>query len=306
MNEQVLNDGLARRFLLGQLPPEEQGRIEELAFLDPDTFAFLRAAEDDLVDEFLYDELSPDEKELFHKNFLTKPGRRQDVRIARALKQYLAEDEPVSEVVVAQTIVPQPKPTFFEWFRIGALSAPLLIAAILIVTGLGALVAIQISKNKNDEHARVQPSPVPTPSISPASSPAPSASPSPQETPSKPSPTPRQSLEPIFAVLVPTASVRSDDQATKLARPDRPLTLELPVISVTPYRSYEALLQTDETTLQTWPNLKTRKLSTGKGIQVTIQPSLLSGSQRFRIVLNGTTANGQTQTVHNYHFQLAE
>ncbi len=306
MNEQVLNDGLARRFLLGQLPPEEQGRIEELAFLDPDTFAFLRAVEDDLVDEFLYDELSPDEKELFRKSFLTKPGRPQDVRIARALKQYLAEDEPVNEVVVARTIVSQPKPTFFQWFRLGALSAPLLIAAILIITGLGALVAIQISKNKDEQQAHVQPSPVPTPSSSPAASPAPSASPSPQETPNKPSPTPRQTMEPIFAVLVPTASVRSDDQATKLARPDRPLTLELPVISVTPYRSYKASLQTGETTLQTWSNLKTRELSMGKGIQVTIQPSLLSGSQRFRIVLNGTTANGQTQTVHNYHFQLTE
>ena len=110
MNEQVLNDGLARQFLLGQLPPEEQGRIEELAFQDPDTFAFLQAAEDDLVDEFLYNELSSDEKQLFRTHFLTRPGRRQNVRIARALKQYLEEDDvPAAEVVVAANTT---KPSF--------------------------------------------------------------------------------------------------------------------------------------------------------------------------------------------------
>lgn len=305
MNEQVLNDGLARRFLLGQLPPEEQGRIEELAFQDPDTFAFLQAAGDDLVDEFLYGELSPDEKVLFHKNFLTQPGRRQDVRIARALKQYLAEDAPVSEVAVVPH--PQPRPTFFEWFRLGALTAPILIAAMIIISGLGVLVAIRITRN-DEQQARVHPSPTPTPSSSPAASSAPSVSPSPQETQNKPSPspTPRQSLEPIYAVLVPTASVRSDSEATKLARPDRPLVVELPLTAVTSYRSYQALLQTDETTLDTWSNLKPRELKMGKGVLVTIQPSLLAGSQRYRIVLYGITANGQTQTVHNYHFQLTD
>lgn len=113
-------------------------------------------------------------------------------------------------------------------------------------------------------------------------------------------------MESIYAVLVPTASVRSDDQATKLARPDRPVTLELPVVSQTRFRSYRAVLQTDETPLHTWPNLRTREMSMGKGVAVTIQPSLWSGAKRYRIVLYGITANGQTQTVHNYHFQLTE
>src|SRR5688572_24334193 len=180
MNEQVLNDGVARKFLLGQLPAEEQGRIEELAFQDPDTFAFLQSAEDELVDDFLYDELSPDEKALFEKNFLPRPGRRQNVRIARALKKYLDEDDPVVDPVVPAKIVAQPRPTFFQWFRLGALSAPLIVAAIVITSGIGVLVAIKMQQGADDSHqAQIQPSPTPTPSSSTSASPVPSPTSSP-------------------------------------------------------------------------------------------------------------------------------
>lgn len=305
MNEQVLSDGVARQFLLGQLPPEEQGRIEELAFQDPDTFAFLQAAEDDLVDEFLYNELSSDEKQLFTTNFLTKPGRRQNVRIARALKQYLQEeDAPVPEPVVVAASTSQP--SFVQWFRLGALTAPLVIAAILIATGAGIWIAIKMSKDDGPQQAHLEPSPTPTPSSSPAASPQPSASPS-QIHENKPSPTPRQSTEPVFAIaLVPTANVRSESEVTKLTRQNGPISFELPVISVTPYRSYHASLETDGRTIRTWSNLKTRQLQSGTGIQLTIPPNQLAEAQRYRIVLNGVAANGQTQTVHNYHFELAQ
>jgi hypothetical protein len=47
MKEQMLNEVVARRFLLGQLSPDEQGSIEELAFDDPKSFEVLQAAEDD-------------------------------------------------------------------------------------------------------------------------------------------------------------------------------------------------------------------------------------------------------------------
>lgn len=304
MNEQVLNDGVARQFLLGQLPPEEQGRIEELAFQDPDTFAFLQAAEDDLVDEFLYNELSSDEKQLFRTHFLTKPGRRQNVRIARALKQYLEEDDvPVVETVVAAD---RRKPSLFQWFRLGALTAPLVIAAILLTSSAVIWVAVKMSKGDGPQQAVLHPSPTPTPSSSPVASPLPSASPS-QTHEEKPSPTPRQSTEPVFAIaLVPTANVRSDSDVTKLVRQNGPISFELPVISVTPYRSYQAVLETGGRTIRTWSNLKTRQLQSGTGIQLTIQPGQLAGAQRYRIALNGVSANGQTQTVHNYHFELSQ
>ena len=212
------------------------------------------------------------------------------------------------EAPLAQTVVAAntSKPSFFQWFRLGALTAPLVIAALLITTGVGIWVAIKMSKRDGPQQAILHPSPTPTPSSSPAASPLPSASPSQTHEP-KPSPIPRQSTEPVFAIaLVPTANVRSESDVTKLARQNGPISFELPVISVAPYRSYQASLETDGRTIRTWSNLKTRQLPTGRGIQLTIPPSQLADAQRYRIVLNGISANGQTQTVHNYHFELSQ
>src|SRR5690349_5837779 len=83
MKEQVLDDVLARRFLLGQLSPDEQGRIEEWAFEDPDTFTFLESVEDDLIDEFIHGDLSTAEERQFKSHFLCLPGSRNNVKISR-------------------------------------------------------------------------------------------------------------------------------------------------------------------------------------------------------------------------------
>ena len=45
---------ILKRFLLGELSPSEQSDIEERLFADPQYFSQFRAAEDDLIDEYLY------------------------------------------------------------------------------------------------------------------------------------------------------------------------------------------------------------------------------------------------------------
>src|SRR6185369_4599225 len=126
MNEQILDEVVARRFWLGQLSPEEQGRIEELAFDDPQSFAFLQAAEDDLIDEFVYNDLSSEERTLFEKHFLSKqPELRDDVEVARALRAYFEqEQEPV-------VVVPTLWQRFRKLFHFPLI--PVLIKAILII-----------------------------------------------------------------------------------------------------------------------------------------------------------------------------
>src|ERR1041385_537041 len=96
MKEQMLDDVEARRFLLGQLPPEEQGRIEELAFENPDTFTFLQSVENDLIDEFIQGDLSPVEEQQFKKHFLSLPGSRNNLKISRMLQQHFDKAATVS------------------------------------------------------------------------------------------------------------------------------------------------------------------------------------------------------------------
>lgn len=315
MNEQVLNDSLARRFLLGQLPPEEQGRIEELAFQDPDTFAFLQSAEDELVDEFLYDELSSDEKALFQKNFLAKPGRRENVKMARALKQYLDEDDPVVDPVPVPVKPVPPKPLpLFQWFRLGALTAPLVVAAIVIMSGVGVLVAIKMKQSgegpqNGPQQAQIQPSPTPSPISSPSASPVPSPSSSPvqHDNQNKRPPAPRQPSAPSFAVtFLPMPVLRSDVYYQKVPRQTGPIVATLPIVSVTSYQNYEAVLISEGNTIHTWPDLKTRQRKSTRAVEITIEPALLSSAQRYRIDLNGIAANGETQPIHSYYFELTD
>src|SRR5689334_1730056 len=89
MKDQLLDEAVARRFLLGQLPPEEQGRIEESTSEDVDTFTFLETVEDDLIDEFIQGDLSAEEKQRFENHFLSLPGRRNNLQVSRVLQQHL-------------------------------------------------------------------------------------------------------------------------------------------------------------------------------------------------------------------------
>src|SRR5215813_862087 len=95
MRERALDEIRARQFLLGELPPEEEGQIEELAFEDCDTFAFLESVENDLIDEFIQGDLSSDEEERFESHFLSQPGRRGNLKISQALQQHLDRLEDV-------------------------------------------------------------------------------------------------------------------------------------------------------------------------------------------------------------------
>src|SRR5688572_432723 len=108
MKENVMNELVARRFLLGDLSVEERERIEELAFDDPETFSLIQSAQDDLIDDFVNDELSSEERERFQNYFLAQPGRRQDLRIGRALQQYLGREQSVPHVA-NKVVVSQPR-----------------------------------------------------------------------------------------------------------------------------------------------------------------------------------------------------
>lgn len=308
MEQHVLDDVLARRFLLGQLLPEEQGRIEELAFEDPSSFEFLQATKDDLIDDFLCDELSSDEKERFQKYFLAQPGRRQDLRIARELQRYLAREEPPFPVVNNFGSFSPPKVSFIERIRLHPTFA--LGSAALILTAVAGIMLAPRTLRQSDSpplRAKQEQSPeLPAPtSTSTATPPQTVSSPAHKDNQVKPTPSPLQQAAPVYAiVLTPGGAVRSEDEERTLPLPSGPISLELPLIDDTSYRSYQAVLQTGGKTIRTWPNLHPKELQSGKGIKVNVPVGLLERSRRYRIILNGVSTNRKVRPVHNYYFQV--
>jgi hypothetical protein len=301
MKEQILDEELAKRFLLGQLSPEEQERIEELAFTDPQSFAFLESAEDDLIDEFVYDDLSSEERDRFQKHFLAQPGRREHLRVARALRHNLEQDEP------------EPHRSFWDrlrqWFHFnaGSLIPATVGTALVVVAGIGILsLVIRDTSNPPSQLAGQQPSPVPTPTSTVSETPAPGPSPSPSHKGNDnkaPQPVHRPAPS-LYAMLAPGGSVRSGGGDTEVSLSSSTAGFELPLVSDKPYRDYVATLNAGSTVINTWSNLKPARSKSIKVIRVNFQLNQLEVSQRYHFVLNGVADNGDVIHVTDYYFRV--
>ncbi|HKP80763.1 MAG TPA: CHAT domain-containing protein [Pyrinomonadaceae bacterium] len=137
-----------KRYLLQQLSVAEQQEIE-LRLLSDDSFsAELDIAEDDLIDEYLAEELSRDERLKFEQDFLTTPERHSKLISAQAFKRYLDR-------------IPAPSPqelSIFERLRkwllppLQGLSQlqPVSVALILLVIGVLGLIGWRLFIYKSD------------------------------------------------------------------------------------------------------------------------------------------------------------
>lgn len=73
------------QYLLGTLPKKEEEDLEELYFTEDNYFEQLRIVEIELIDSYLHQNLSIEERRYFEQRFLTSPERYKKVEIARAL-----------------------------------------------------------------------------------------------------------------------------------------------------------------------------------------------------------------------------
>jgi hypothetical protein len=111
------NNNELRQYLLGDLTEEARRRVEQRLLTEPDFLEELLAGEEELVDEYVGDELSDDERLKFERHFLCTKERRQQLSFARALSRYVSKSE-AKEVVVREemvsvptTLAPTPAPT---------------------------------------------------------------------------------------------------------------------------------------------------------------------------------------------------
>jgi hypothetical protein len=108
MNEQQVEETELRRYLLGELTLEERVLIEERMFLDSAYMQLARTVKDELVDEYAHQDLTPAERQQFESHFLARPAHRDDLKIAQALKRYLASEAASAEAATAPSAVVSP------------------------------------------------------------------------------------------------------------------------------------------------------------------------------------------------------
>lgn len=106
MSKQPYSPQLLREYLLRVLREEEAERLDERSFTDDAFVEALAAAEKDLVDAYVQNELTKDELEKFRSHYLTSHPRRQRAQFAEALKTIMEREsirfQPVGDIPTRQ------------------------------------------------------------------------------------------------------------------------------------------------------------------------------------------------------------
>jgi hypothetical protein len=109
-DQQRFDDEMLIRYLLGSLPEEEAGQLDELSIAD-DAFAWrLSVAENDLVDSYVHGELSGDNLRQFKKFYLSTPKRLQKLEFAETLSSFNAKTASAGAQAAPARAVARPRP----------------------------------------------------------------------------------------------------------------------------------------------------------------------------------------------------
>ena len=92
MEQRIKNESTIIKYLLGELPEEEQERIETRYADDDDFYEEICITESELIDKYLQGELFDKEREQFEVCFLNSPSRRKRVENARVMMKWLAKE----------------------------------------------------------------------------------------------------------------------------------------------------------------------------------------------------------------------
>lgn len=163
MKNETEDDLLLRRYLLGDLSQKESLQVEERFFLENDFFQTLQVAEDDLIDDYVYEDLSTEDQEKFDRYYLTTPERVEALRIAGALKKYISTN--ALQTSTAKRIEVGPVSSSKIWFlpllgvRNPLLSLGLTVALLCVVIGGLWLImrAVQLRGNNSTPAEAQQP-----------------------------------------------------------------------------------------------------------------------------------------------------
>ena len=303
-------------FLLGELSPDEQQRLEQRLMIDTDAFEELQRVEDELIDDYLRSALSGRENERFENFFLLPPERRQKLTFAMELRRYIAEHETKKD---------QWSHWWESWTSAWRVQNPvpawsLAVALLLIMVG-GLWSVVQISTLKKEiEQARVPELQRRLAQTQDRNAELTAALQHEQnqrglleqevanlrtgEKPSRLSLLPGQTQPVLFAFLL-TPSLRDLGSSQKLSIPFGTNLVQLELKFATEdYPKYHAVLQRvegDEIWSQTWS--RAEPAARLQLMRLVLQAKLLTPGD-YILNLKGITASGEAENAGKYYFRV--
>ena len=137
MSKQSYNPQLLRDYLLGVLREEDVERLDERSFTDDAFVEALAAAEKDLVDAYVQNELTNDELTNFRSHYLSSHTRSQRAKFAEALNTILEKESRRFQVTPKQTVADMPTR------RASSIGRWALVAAVVAFMVIGVWLGIQ-------------------------------------------------------------------------------------------------------------------------------------------------------------------
>ncbi len=306
-------------YLLGELKPEDQQRLEQRLMIDTAVFEELQRAEDELIDDYLRGALSGRERERFETFFLLAPERLQKLSFAKTLKRYVA-DHPTKEsrwVAWWET-----------WLAFWRSQNPVLrwslATAILMIIAGGSWTSIRVSRlQKALEQAGARDVRKQLMEMQTRNSELAAALQREQsqrgsleqqvanlktgEKPGHPSPLPSQ-LQPALLSFALTPGLLRDmgsSQKINISLGTSLVQLELNMVAEV-YPRYRAVLQTvdgDEIWTLIWP--KTESTGQGHPLRLILPAKLLTRGD-YILKLSGMTTSGDFEDIGNYSFRVIQ
>ena len=299
--ENTAEKNLVRRYLLGDLPEAEQVALEQKYFADGEKFEQVWSLENELVDSYVRERLTRQERALFERNYLTTPRHQQRVAVAKSLVS--AADETLAEE--KNETARETRETSSWWTTLLALfQLPQMAlgaaAALLLLTLVGywylrsaSISPQQIAKNGPDSQPpTTSQTPVPTPSVAPHQ-----ATPTPQI-----SPTAQPAVPAVLAFAL-GGGLRKPGDVQSLTVPSGTKQVRLQMkLEGDEYSSYQIKLRSaggkDVLT-----QLSLRPAPNKKSVAVNIPANKLAPGD-YILTLSGITGANEIEEVNQYLFRL--
>jgi len=278
MKKETLSDALLRAFLLGEIDHEERERIEGLFLTDSQERERILIAEQELIEEYLEDGLTPEDKQRFIALYAQTTEQRRKLGITKSIKDW----------AIREAGLPQPTSTKVSlWTRLRA--RPWLKPVVVIPIAVAAMVAIVIaivwvnSRERNRRHLAIEQELVQL--NTPASL--------------------RESFAGKDSADLSPGAHRGAEQQTEIKKSGGIRELRLLWVQQERYPSYEAEIKRvghDESL--TSPKLQGEN-DRGYRVRLRLPVHLLDPGQ-YQIRLSGINADGSSGLVEEYLFTLSE
>jgi len=271
MNEEPVSDALLRQFLLGQVDDQERQRLESMFVTGALSRERVMAAEQHLMDDFLDDSLTPEDKERFLAQYGETPAEQRKLRIAQSIHDWAATEA----TAVAAAAGSRWSRLFGRVWLKPVVAVP--IAAVVLIAIVVAVIALRSRWEQQNIHLAMQQELVRLNSPSMLREPS------------------------VGSVTLTPGAVRSAEAENEVTPPANVEFVELRLLWTQKDRfpSYQATIRRfDEEESFTIPNLQ---LDSGNVIRLRLPPRFLTRGL-YQIEVSGVGANGTAGPTEEYKF----